>query len=264
MKSEPPSQPVPPARILVIDDDEIFGQLVARFLSNHQFAVTYVPSGADGLRAANEQLPDLVICDMDMPGMDGNAVLAQLRQDARLADISLMFLTGNSAPEQIRAGMNLGADDYLTKPLDADELLRAVKARLARALVRRQRESSPPNDGRLSLDDTILVRTSTEKKLIKVREVKSIVAYGEYSWVYWDKGSSALLRKPLKQWAVELPEQQFVRVHRQAIVNLAFLERVGKPAGGGQQVHLRDTPEPIAVSQRLAPMLNRRLKEFRH
>ena len=65
--------------------------------------------------------------------MDGYEVLASLRQDPRLAEIPVIFLTGRAAPDQIRQGMNSGADDYLTKPLDPNNLLRAIEARLARA-----------------------------------------------------------------------------------------------------------------------------------
>jgi two-component system LytT family response regulator len=269
MKTTAPPDPNEPAQLLIIDDDEQFGLFVAQFLRQQGFEVVCARSGQEGIRAAADRLPDLVICDLEMPGMNGQAVLANLRLDARLADVSLIFLTGQSAPEQIRAGMNLGADDYLTKPVDADELLRAVKARLARAQIARRlpkqrMADNASDDTRLGLDDTILVKNTSEKKLIRVREVKRIIAYGEYSWVYWEKGRGALLRKPLKQWEAELPEHQFIRIHRQAIINLAFLERVEKPFSGGQKVHLRDTAEPIAVSQRLAPSLNRKLKEFKH
>ena len=71
------------------------------------------------------------------------------------------------------------------------------------------------------------------------------------------------MRKPLKQWLSELPEEQFIRVHRNAIVNLAYLERIEKLPSGRIQIHLRDTAEPIQASMRLTPALNRKLKAFR-
>jgi two-component system response regulator AlgR len=97
-----------------------------------------------------------------------------------------------------------------------------------------------------------------------VEEINRIIAYGEYSWVYWHKNNKgALLRKSLRQWQAELPGEQFIRVHRRAIVNLAWMERIEKLHDGRMQVHLRDTPEPILVSIRLAPVLNRKLKALR-
>src|SRR5882672_24862 len=123
----------PLASILLIDDDEPFRRFLANFLRGHGFTVASASSGREGIALALEFTPDLVVCDLDMPGMDGYEVLARLRRDASLADTPVMFLTGQVAPEQIREGMNLGADDYLTKPVNSTELLRAVNARLARA-----------------------------------------------------------------------------------------------------------------------------------
>ena len=114
------------------------------------------------------------------------------------------------------------------------------------------------------LAGSFLVKSSTEKRLVKISEIKSILAYGEYSWVYWDTGKKgALLRKPLKQWQSELPGGQFIRVHRRAIVNLAFMDRVERLPSGRLQVHLRDIAEPILVSLSQTPVLNRKLKALR-
>ena len=88
------------------------------------------------------------------------------------------------------------------------------------------------------------------------------MAYGEYSNVYWGQDQHILFRKPLKQWELELPPEQFVRVHRQAIVNLAYLDFVEKDAAGKPQIHLRDFKEVIPVSQRETPNFNRCLKNF--
>ena len=224
---------------------------------------------------AAETLPDLIVCDLVMPGMDGYEVLATLRTDERLADIPIIFLTGQSEPHEVRQGMSLGADDYLTKPVNLEDLLAAVNVRLSRRQAQRQRqqkqiERAMQNLGQLKHDQqnpllgSFLVKTATEKRLVKVGEINRIIAYGEYSWVYWNKSpKGALLRKSLKQWQSELPGGQFIRVHRRAIVNLAWMERIEKLPGSRMQIHLRDTPEPILVSLRLAPVLNRKLKALR-
>ena len=108
---------------------------------------------------------------------------------------------------------------------------------------------------------SFLVKTATEKRVVKIRDIKSIIAYGEYSWVYWDKSEKgALLRKSLKKWQSELPREQFIRVHRRAIINLSFMERVERRPGGRLQIHLRDTSEPILVSLSQTPAINRKLK----
>ena len=262
-------------KILVIDDDDSFRQMIIKFLCKQGFEVVAAAAGKAGVGLAAETLPDLILCDLVMAGMDGYEVLATLRTDERLADIPVIFLTGQSEPREVRQGMSLGADDYLTKPVDLGDLLGAVKVRLGRRQAQRQRqqkqlEREMKNLGQLQHDQhnpllgSFLVKTTTEKRLVKVGEIERIIAYGEYSWVYWQSDrKGALLRKSLKQWQSELPGEQFVRVHRGAIVNLAAMERIEKLPGGRMQIHLRDTLEPILVSLRLAPVLNRKLKALR-
>jgi two-component system, LytTR family, response regulator len=87
--------------------------------------------------------------------------------------------------------------------------------------------------------------------------------HGEYSWDYWEKGKGALLKKSLKQWLSELPADSFIRVHRRAIINLSFMDKIERLPAGRMQVYLRDTTEPIPASLRLAPLLNRKLKTLR-
>ena len=263
------------SQILVIDDEADFRQVIVQFLSKQGFEVVAAAEGKAGVGLAAERLPDLIVCDLNMPGMDGYEVLATLRTDERLADIPIIFLTGQSEPHEVRRGMNLGADDYLTKPVDLADLLSAIRVRLSRHQAQQQRQKrqieramellgkvSP--DPRDPLLGSFLVKTLTEKRLVKVGEIQRMIAYGEYSWVYWHKHpKGALLRKSLKQWLAELPGESFIRVHRRAIVNLAWMERLEKLADGRMQIHLRDTPEPILVSLRLAPVLNRKLKALR-
>src|SRR5262249_30075342 len=77
--------------------------------------------------------PDLILCDVTMPELDGYAVLRALREDAQLALIPFIFLTAKGEKEDLRTGMNLGADDYLTKPVGNEDLVRAIETRLHRA-----------------------------------------------------------------------------------------------------------------------------------
>jgi DNA-binding NarL/FixJ family response regulator len=84
------------------------------------------------LQLAREEKPDLILCDVMMPEMDGHQLLQALRQDGTIAGTPFIYLTARGEARDLRAGMNLGADDYLTKPVTAADLLTAVAARLAR------------------------------------------------------------------------------------------------------------------------------------
>jgi len=124
--------PEPAARILVIDDDELSLSMYAEILEEAGFHVNAVGSGASGISCARVAAPDLVLCDVSMPEVDGYGVLRALRREPATAVVPIVFLTGISDSESLRRGMEAGADDYLCKPVDCRSLVGAVRARLAR------------------------------------------------------------------------------------------------------------------------------------
>ena len=119
-------------RVLVIEDDVAVIRVVERSLRAAGFETIAALEGHEGMALARGKQPDLVLCDIGMPGMDGHTVLQQLRQDERTRDIPFIFLTGSVGYEDMRLGMRLGADDYLTKPFMPKDLVEAVHARIAR------------------------------------------------------------------------------------------------------------------------------------
>lgn len=116
--------------ILVIEDDATTGHLFLEGLEAEGFVTIAAQNGEVGIRKAQEHLPDLVICDLLMPDMDGYSVLTQLRQHPLTAIIPFIFLTASNSKASMRKAMELGADDYLSKPATVDELLKAISIRL--------------------------------------------------------------------------------------------------------------------------------------
>ena len=119
-------------KILVIEDQPQMRKKLVRILEMENFAPLEAADGRAGLALARAQLPDLILCDVMMPEIDGYEVLRQLRADAATAAIPFIFLTARGDKTELRAGMNLGADDYLAKPVAVDDLLAAIAARLRR------------------------------------------------------------------------------------------------------------------------------------
>ncbi|MEH2096274.1 response regulator transcription factor [Nostoc sp.] len=117
-------------KILVIEDDNVTRDLYLKGLKAKGFDTISANNGLAGIQQVQECIPDLVICDITMPDMDGYSVLSTLRQDPLTAIIPFIFLTGSSNKADVRKAMELGADDYLTKPSTLDELLRAIAIRL--------------------------------------------------------------------------------------------------------------------------------------
>ena len=135
--------------ILIIEDDEPTRDNLALILDMEGFAVRSAPDGQVGLALARSERPDLIICDVSMPGLDGYSVLRHLREDPQNADIPFIFLTARGERQDQRLGMNLGADDYLCKPVDAEDLLGAIQTRLRR---RRLTQDATLRDAELAPD----------------------------------------------------------------------------------------------------------------
>jgi CRP-like cAMP-binding protein/CheY-like chemotaxis protein len=118
--------------ILLIDDDEAARTSTAELLTLAGYAVSTAENGKIGVEKAQASRPDLVLCDIGMPVLDGYGVLYSFRQNARLARVPFIFLTARAGRAEVRRGMELGADDYLTKPFESSELLSAIAGRFTR------------------------------------------------------------------------------------------------------------------------------------
>jgi DNA-binding response OmpR family regulator len=118
--------------ILVIDDMEEIRNLVQIVLANFGFHVIEADNGRIGVQMLREQKPHLVLCDVNMPGMDGYETLGAVRESSSTAPVPFILMTGLVSRDGFRRGMVCGADDYLVKPFTTDELIEAVMSRLAR------------------------------------------------------------------------------------------------------------------------------------
>lgn len=119
--------------IIVIEDQAPMRRNLALMLELEGYEVKAAENGRIGLELIRNSRPDLVICDVMMPELDGYGVIQALRAEPATATIPFIFMTARGDAPDVRIGMNFGADDYLTKPVVRDDLLAAVQARLARA-----------------------------------------------------------------------------------------------------------------------------------
>jgi two-component system, sensor histidine kinase and response regulator len=120
-------------KILVIDDEEWLREMIHLALKQKGFEVVEAINGADGIEKARKELPDLILCDVNMEKVDGYLTLSSLRTEAPTASIPFILMTGLADNAGMRHGMELGADDYLPKPFTTDGLYAAVDARLKKA-----------------------------------------------------------------------------------------------------------------------------------
>ncbi|MEG4912948.1 MULTISPECIES: response regulator [unclassified Microcoleus] len=118
------------AKILVIEDEEAIRENILELLEAENFEGIGAINGKVGIKLAIEKIPDLILCDMMMPEVDGHGVIKALRSEPLTATIPFIFLTAKADKVDVRRGMELGADDYITKPCTPQELLKAIAIRL--------------------------------------------------------------------------------------------------------------------------------------
>lgn len=114
------------SKILIIDDDEVTLKIVSATLQHRGFTVLNASSGAEGIKKANLESPDVILLDRMMPDMDGNAVLKELKDNEKTKTIPVVMLTGKSQMGDITESLTLGARDYIVKPFDHDNLLARI------------------------------------------------------------------------------------------------------------------------------------------
>jgi len=122
-------------KVLVVDDEETIRNAFQELIRTEGYDVLTAPDVPTALLLARQKQPDIILCDVMMPGGTGYDALRELRQDPQLAAIPFIFLTSLSARSDFRQGMQLGADDYLTKPCTRAELLGAISCRLSKQAV---------------------------------------------------------------------------------------------------------------------------------
>lgn len=158
-------------KILVIDDEEWLREMVQMALEQRGYKAIHAKDGTSGVEVALKQLPDLILCDVNMGAMNGYATLSALRNEPTTATIPFILMTGQADNEGMREGMEKGADDYLPKPFTLDELYASVDARFKKAeAVRVQAEKQLS-----SLRDNISMMLPHEFRT----PLNGIIAFGE-------------------------------------------------------------------------------------
>ena len=155
----------PPTRILVAEDDPDIGSLLEHYLRKAGFLPTLIASGRDVLPQIKREPPDLVVLDLMLPGLDGLQLCRAIRADANTAAIPLIMLTAKGEESDRIVGLELGADDYITKPFSPNEVVARVRALLRRA------QRAAPADSRLTYG---VLSVDVDRHVVKVdgREVK--------------------------------------------------------------------------------------------
>jgi DNA-binding response OmpR family regulator len=242
-------------KILVIEDQKDIREIISALLTEEGYIVFTAKNGEDGISLAIMELPELIICDILMPGIDGYSVIKELSKNNKTKAIPFIFLTAKVEKEDIRYGMMLGADDYLFKPFKTDELLNSIKSRLKR--IETLKADKPKtienhNAKKYAIEEKIFLRVNGIPHLIKICDILYVVAERQYTSLKLVDGKSYLLRRSITNWVKILPDKHFLRIHRSTIINIDFLVKMEKWYNSSYLVRLKNVPEPFQISKRYA------------
>lgn len=249
------------AKILIIEDDRDLLEDIKTLLIEEGYQAYSATNGDDGIKIAKKEIPDLIICDIMMSGIDGYSVLKKLRRNETTFPIPFIFLTAKVERESYRFGMQLGADDYLYKPFLSEDLLKSIQVRIQKAKrLKKENESFNKVDiQQYPLEDRIFIKVKGQSYMIKIEDIAFIEANNQYTSLHLINGKSYLIRKPISGWTDILKDKFFMRIHRSTIINLELIEKMEKWKNSSLIIHLKNINKSFIVSKKNSAKLRKHI-----
>ncbi|MCX8104651.1 MAG: response regulator [Ignavibacterium album] len=248
-------------KVVVIEDDRGLLKNIKEILEEENYLVRTATDGEEGIRVVMEWLPDIVICDIAMPVKDGYEVLKEISKHESTKRIPFIFLTAKVDKDDLRKGMSLGADDYIFKPFEINDLLNSLKIRLQKADILSDTKDDNAHQKSYSVDNKIFIKCGSKTHSFFIKELKYLKAESPYILLKFSDGRHTLQRQTLDEWQVKLPQNIFIRIHRSTIVNTAYINRIEKLGVSSYAIRLSGEEEPFVVSKRFYSKVRRHLRE---
>ncbi|MDQ7817282.1 MAG: response regulator transcription factor [Melioribacteraceae bacterium] len=248
-------------QLLIIEDDPDVRECISEIFQENGYKVYSAPDGLTGINFAKDIIPDVIICDLIMPGIDGFEVKKILSNDKSTSSIPFIYLTGQKNIKDMRHAMELGADDYIIKPVKVRDLLNLVLKRLERihTLKTAAKDKSPGSKSADAESKKFLIKSGDENLFISFNDLVLISADGYYSIVHLRSGKKITMKRTLKNWLTRLPEKSFIQVHRKMIINFDLIEKIEPGLKGTYIAKLKNYPEPVYFSQRCSQKIRKDL-----
>ncbi len=246
-------------KILVIEDDENILSNLKYLLNANGFDTLMAKDGLEGYKLAKKNMPHLIISDIMMPQLDGYQLKKKLNANKKTSSIPFIYLTAKADMQDLRDGMNAGADDYIVKPFKSKELLQAIEVRLKKISEFEKKYEPPESHEKFRYEDRILIDVRDKQMFIKISEIKFIRSEGAYTQITVVDNKNFLVRKLLKDWEKVLPKENFVRIHRSILINLEYVVKLEKWFNRTYKIYIKDVNDTLDISQRFAIKLKSKL-----
>ncbi|MFO7725410.1 MAG: response regulator transcription factor [Oceanipulchritudo sp.] len=234
-------------RILILEDDENVRLPLIDLLEAENYEVLSAADGRRGVELARREKPDLVLSDIMMPELDGYGVFEALQKDPLTAIIPFIFLTAKTDQSDIREGLGLGADDYITKPFDQEDLLDSIQTRLQK--YQRISEAAVKADNHPEYDQ-IFIKDGESCWFVEYEKIRLLESEDNYVRVFFDS-EKPLVSRTLNYLEERLPSRLFFRANRKQIINLKWIRNIQPWFNGGLLVTLKDDNK-VQMSRRAA------------
>ncbi len=265
-------------RILLIEDDPTVRENIYELLTEEGFSVDPSEDGSDGLKLLKSKIFSVILCDIMLPNKTGYDLLKEFKDEFKSELPPFVFLTAKAERESFRFGMELGADDYITKPFTRDELLKSIDTQIKkRGLLLELQKSSEElyqaddvqkkaaarekKSEALDYDSTLFLDYQHQPKMIKIAEIVLIKSKKDYSEIITVNNIPYTIKRSMNKWMGILPPNKFLRVHRSYIVNKEFIVRIEKWFNYSYNIILKYVDEKITVSQRFSRSLRKQLRD---
>lgn len=233
--------------ILILEDDENVRLPLIDLLEAENYTVLNAPDGKQGIELARKEKPDLIVSDIMMPEVDGYGVFEALQKDPITAVIPFIFLTAKTDPSDIREGLGLGVDDYITKPFEQEDLLDSIQTRLNK--YRRISEAALKADDNPDYDQ-IFIKDGESCWFVEYEKIRLLESEDNYVRVFFEN-EKPLISRTLNYLEERLPAKLFFRANRKQIINLKWIRNIQPWFNGGLLVTLKDDNK-IQMSRRAA------------
>lgn len=271
-------------RILVIEDDTSVRKFVSDVLTAEGYYVIEKPNAEEGLerffkkgKGENENF-DIIICDIMMPGANGFEVLKKLKKKKIVMPI-FIYITANKEREYLRTAMEAGADDFITKPFTAEELLKSVRvqeakkeAAISSADDLLQKKKKDKNEitskvnvkktQKLKYDSNIFISNNDKACFVNIKDIILIQSLKDYTKLITKSKETFYIRKPLKRWCSSLPAEHFIMVNRSELVNKNYISLINKLPNNTHEVILKEYKYKIKISRRISAKLKNLIKNI--
>lgn len=220
-------------QILIIEDEKDIRETLRDILTLAGYEVLTANNGKEGYDVIFSHGPDLVLCDVNMPELDGFELLGAVNQ--RLGDeivLPFIFLTAKVDREDMRLGMSLGAEDYILKPYDNNDVLKTIRLRLDKRKKLLQSGGHSPTEQALKLFNKIALPSEEGLELISFDKIVKCQADRAYCHFHLIDKRKILVSKPMKEFEEALTNHHFLKVHKSTIVNINFVEKFVRGKAG--------------------------------